>query len=323
VTQTASDKAGRSLPAPGRGIIGSAAQSRTTFDPPLMNMAYRKRNLQIRRSQIQETKESQLTYLEEELNTLDSEDNSFNTAEYRKHRIHEIDVDAQRQGREALNLYSNNFWRHDTRIAPIRGALAVWGLTIDDLDVSSFHGTSTKANERNECEVINEQLTYLGRRKGNVIPGVFQKYLTGHPKGAAGAWMLNGCLQMLDTGLIPGNRNADNIEEYLRKFEFIAFPNKNIQTDGIKAFSVTSFGFGQKGAQVIGVHPKYLFATLAEETFRTYQEKVLVRQKRAFRKFHEGMANNSLFIAKEKAPYAACEEMEYLLNPEARLSAGV
>jgi len=131
--------------------------------------------------------------------------------------------------------------------------------------------------------------------------------------------MLNGCLQMLNTGLIPGNRNADNIEDSLEKFDYIAFPSKNIQTVGIKAFSVTSFGFGQKGAQLIGVHPKFLFATLEEDRFRGYEKKVQMRQKKAVRKFYEGMANNSLFVAKEKAPYDAGEEMKFLLNPEARL----
>jgi 3-oxoacyl-(acyl-carrier-protein) synthase len=36
---------------------------------------------------------------------------------------------------------------------------------------------------------------------------VCQKYLTGHPKGPAAAWMLNGLLQALNDGIVPGNRN--------------------------------------------------------------------------------------------------------------------
>ena len=45
-------------------------------------------------------------------------------------------------------VLGNSFWKQDPRIAPLRGALATWGLTIDDLGVASFHGTSTVANDR-------------------------------------------------------------------------------------------------------------------------------------------------------------------------------
>ena len=70
--------------------------------------------------------------------------------------------------------------------------------------------------------------------------------MTGHPKGAAGAWMLNGAIQILESGLVPGNRNADNVDKLLEQYEYVLYPSRSIQTDGIKAVSVTSFGFGQK-----------------------------------------------------------------------------
>lgn len=57
--------------------------------------------------------------------------------------------------------------------------------------------------------------------------------------------MLNGITQVIQTGLIPGNRNADNISPELRKFEYLLYPSKSIQTYGIKAGLLTSFGFGQ------------------------------------------------------------------------------
>ena len=319
LTQTASDKISRSLPAPGKGILGSAIQKQTKYDSPLMSVTYRKRNIQMRLGQAKEMRELQLSYLEEELAELRSQKVSFDLAEYREQRIAGIDLDARRDEKDALNQYGNQFWIHDNRISPIRGALAVWGLTINDIDVVSFHGTSTKANEKNETGVIQEQLSYLGRTKGNVVPGVFQKNLTGHPKGPAGAWMLNGCLQMMDTGLIPGNRNADNIEDALEEFDYLVYPNKSIQTQGIRAFSVTSFGFGQKGAQVIGVHPKYVYATIEPEVFRVYEKKLRLREMKASRKFHEGLSNNSVFVAKENPPYEAYQEMKFLLDPEARL----
>ena len=135
----------------------------------------------------------------------------LDTDSYMRDRAENIEREAQRQVKSALNMYGNDFWRQDERIAPLRGALATWGLTLDDLGVASMHGTSTVANDKNETGIISEQMAHLGKSKGCVTLCVFQKYLTGHPKGAAAAWQLNGALQMLATGLVPGNRNADNV----------------------------------------------------------------------------------------------------------------
>lgn len=92
----------------------------------------------------------------------------------------------------------------DPTIAPLRRALAVWGLTIDDIGVASFHGTSTKANDKNESSVFNQQFAHLGRSKGNACPVIAQKWLTGHPKGGAAAWMFNGMTQSILSGIVPG-----------------------------------------------------------------------------------------------------------------------
>jgi fatty acid synthase subunit alpha len=94
-----------------------------------------------------------------------------------------------------------------------------------------------------------------------------------------------------------------------------------MQTDGIKAFSVTSFGFGQKGAQAIGIHPKYLYATLDQAEFQRYKIKVEARQKKAYRYFHNGLINNTLFVAKTHSPYANELESQVFLNPEYRVQA--
>ena len=89
---------------------------------------------------------------------------------------------------------------NEPTIAPLRGALSVWGLTVDDIAVASFHGTGTTANDINESKVTNMQMEHLGRKKGNPLMVVCQKWLTGHPKGAAAAWMTNGLIQAMTTG---------------------------------------------------------------------------------------------------------------------------
>jgi fatty acid synthase subunit alpha len=284
-------------------------------------MKYRRRQIERRTKQIQDDLEAELQYLVDEVEAIKAEGRSENEINaYAAERIRHVHKEAERQTKEVLRSYGNNFWKSDPSIAPLRGALATWGLTIDDLDVASFHGTSTKANDKNESSVICQQLSHLGRKKGNAVLGIFQKYLTGHPKGAAGAWMMNGCLQVLNSGLVPGNRNADNVDQVMEKFDYIVYPSRSIQTDGVRAFSVTSFGFGQKGAQAIGIHPKYLYATLDEQAFNEYRTKVQARQKKAYRFFHNGMINNTLFVAKDKSPYTDEQLSSVLLNPDARVA---
>ena len=319
-TATATDKIGRSVPAPGQGVLTTAREVPSKFPSPLLDINYRRRQLELRKNHIKQWQESELMYLQEEISAMKSQDSTFDESEYAQDRAQHIAREAVRQEKEALNSLGNNFWKQDDRIAPLRGALATWGLTIDDLGVASFHGTSTVANDKNESDVICQQMKHLGRKKGNALLGIFQKYLTGHPKGAAGAWMFNGCLQVLNSGLVPGNRNADNVDKIMEKFDYIVYPSKAIQTDGIKAFSVTSFGFGQKGAQAIGIHPKYLYATLDQAQYQTYRTKVQARQKRAYRYFHNGLITNTLFVAKTHSPYADVQQSQIFLNPAARVS---
>lgn len=322
LTTTATDKIGRSVPAPGQGVLTTARENPGKFPSPMLDIKYRKRQLDLRRRAIKNWQESELLYLQEEVAAMKSQAGfGFNEQEYMEDRAVHIEKEAKRQEKEAQYSLGNNFWKQDPTIAPLRGALATWGLTIDDLGVASFHGTSTVANDKNESDVICQQMKHLGRKKGNALLGIFQKYLTGHPKGAAGAWMFNGCLQVLNSGLVPGNRNADNVDQVMEKFDYIVYPSKSLQTDGIKAFSVTSFGFGQKGAQAIGIHPKYLYATLDEADFQRYKVKVEARQKKAYRYFHNGLINNTLFVAKTKSPYADEMMPKVFLNPDQRVEA--
>jgi fatty acid synthase subunit alpha len=320
LTATATDKIGRSVPAPGMGVLTTARENPGRFPSPLLDIKYRRRQIELRKKNIKQWQEAELQYLHEEIAAMKAQGGEFNEEEYAQSRAMHIEIEAARQERDVLNSLGNSFWKKDPTIAPLRGCLATWGLTIDDLSVASFHGTSTVANDKNESSVISNQLKHLGRTKGNAIMGVFQKFLTGHPKGAAGAFMFNGCLQVLNSGLIPGNRNADNVDEVMEQFDYIVYPSRSIQTDGVKAFSVTSFGFGQKGAQAIGIHPKYLFATLDQATYLAYRTKVEARQKKAYRYFHNGLITNTLFVAKSDPPFSEDQEVPVFLNPDARVS---
>ncbi|CBF80164.1 STCJ_EMENI Putative sterigmatocystin biosynthesis fatty acid synthase alpha subunit [Aspergillus nidulans FGSC A4] len=203
--------------------------------------------------------------------------------------------------------------------APIRTALARWGLGIDDITVASLHATSTPANDTNEPLVIQREMTHLGRTSGRPLWAICQKFVTGHPKAPAAAWMLNGCLQVLDTGLVPGNRNADDVDPALRSFSHLCFPIRSIQTDGIKAFLLNSCGFGQKEAQLVGVHPRYFLGLLSEPEFEEYRTRRQLRIAGAERAYISAMMTNSIVCVQSHPPFGPAEMHSILLDPSARI----
>ena len=186
LTATASDKIGRSVTPPGQGILTLSREDPTNYSSPLLNLEYRRRQLQYQLDDINTRREAAVYLAKGEL-TASKIGQDFDGAELLSSQTSHIDRIAHHQRREALNTWGNEFWKRDPTVAPLRSALATWGLTIEDLNVASLHGTSTQANDKVEGDVICKQLRHLGRSKGNVILGICQKYLTGDPKGPAGA----------------------------------------------------------------------------------------------------------------------------------------
>ncbi|KAJ2557614.1 fatty acid synthase alpha subunit Lsd1, partial [Coemansia sp. RSA 1933] len=343
MTATATDKEGRSVPAPGKGVLTSARElPRVGPAPPLLDIAYRRRQLDLRRAQIDDWLRSERALtIANHSSSLSSSDaagasSSFVCAPARHHSppqdpaaavlkglLAHVDLTAQRLHAEALDSWGNDFWKGNPYIAPLRGALAVWGLSIDDIGVASFHGTSTKANDINEAEIVDRQFRHLGRSPGNVVFSICQKYLTGHPKGPASIWMLNGLLQSLLTGIVPGNRNADNIAPELQQSDFIVYPSRSIQTTGLKAGLLKSFGFGQVGAECLLVHPDYLFATLSRDRLEEYSRKVAKRQASSYRYRHNVLVGaHPMVQVKDKPPFTADQEELLYLSPLQRLGFG-
>ncbi|CUA68512.1 fatty acid synthase subunit beta, fungi type [Rhizoctonia solani] len=302
-TSTSTDKAGRSIPAPGRGVLSVAREITPKQSLRILDVDYRLRQLAFRRKQISE-------WMENELETLKDDPDAAELAA-------EVEKEAARQEKDALATYGM-LEGSDPRIAPLRRALAVWGLTADDIGVISIHGTSTKANDLNEPHVYNDIFTAIQRTPGNAVPVIAQKNLTGHPKGAAAAWMLLGLCQCINSGVIPGNRNADNIDPALRDFEYLVFPSRSIHTDGIKAGLMTSFGFGQVGGSALILHPRYLFASIGASEYKAYTERNRIRAMSSYKAMSEMMTTNSLVKIKEHPPFAPEIEGDVLLNPLAR-----
>ncbi|KAJ2825374.1 fatty acid synthase alpha subunit Lsd1, partial [Coemansia furcata] len=234
-------------------------------------------------------------------------------------QIEQVEEDHAHHRRMLQDMWGNEFWKGRPGISALRGSLAVWGLMADDIGLASFHGTSTVANDKNESDVLNAQLSHLGRTPGHVVPVVCQKWLTGHPKGAAASFMLNGVIQSLRTGLIPGNRNADNIDKELEEFDYALYLSKSIQTLGIKAGLIKSFGFGQVGGELLVVHPDYLLATLTRKQLDEYNIKLKQRNTKSERYWQDTLVGNHPFVqVKSSPPYTVEQEKRVYLNPLAR-----
>ena len=60
-------------------------------------------------------------------------------------RLVALEQEAVAQEKQALAMYGM-LEGSDPTVAPLRRALAVWGLDADDIGVVSIHGTSTVAN---------------------------------------------------------------------------------------------------------------------------------------------------------------------------------
>ncbi|KAJ2057394.1 fatty acid synthase alpha subunit Lsd1 [Coemansia sp. S146] len=311
---TATDKQGRSVPAPGKGVLTSAREIKTGTPPRLLDFNYRRRQMELHMAAVDELRVEELSALAGTVDPLDGKSSTVHAS-----LVDQVEAQYQRQRRSLQDMWSNEFWKNNPAISPLRGCLAVWGLTADDIGLASFHGTSTMANDKNESEVLDTQLGKIGRTLGHVVPAVCQKWLTGHSKGAAACYMLNGVIQSLRTGLIPGNRNADNIDQDLQRFEYVVYPSKSVQTSGIKAGLLKSFGFGQVGGELLILHSDYLLATLTQEQLAEYNVKLQQRDAKSERYWQDTLVGNHPFIqVKSQPPFTAEQEKIVFLDPLAR-----
>ena len=251
---TATDQAGRSIPAPGQGILTTAREAARGAGEALsrvLDPAYRRRRLA-------RDLAAAATWAQEEEAEVAAEaaaaalaarsseaagdgeaaggGGSAVAALAAARRIAEIAHERAHLERSARRAWCLDFAGSAGAgaVAPLRAALAAWGLGPDDITLGSFHGacatreeggcrgvsamrgtpfphlwapagTGTQANDVNESDVTHAQLAHLGRSPGRPLLVVAQKHLTGHPKGAAAAWMVNGALQV---SLQGGGRRA-------------------------------------------------------------------------------------------------------------------
>ncbi|EIM63337.1 beta-ketoacyl-[acyl-carrier-protein] synthase family protein [Desulfobacter postgatei] len=114
------------------------------------------------------------------------------------------------------------------------------GITPEQIDYISLHGTGTEANDRAEALAVN-RLFNKNRPAASSVKGA-----TGHPMAAAGAIEAVICAMAVSKGFIPGNTGFSAPDPELN---FIPVPNP-IQQPVHRVLSNT-FGFGGNNAAIV------------------------------------------------------------------------
>ena len=225
--------------------------------------------------------------------------------------------------------------------------LAKLGVTPDDIAVVTKHDTSTNANDPNESELHNTLAHAIGRTDGNPLFVISQKTLTGHAKGGACIFQVNGLTQLFKSGVIPANAALDCVDPKLQRDDHMVWVRKPLRIGGgedefgretagrpVKAGLATSLGFGHVSGFVALVHPGAFEAAVAkadgEAALEAWRERANARLAAGQRHLEEGMMGRAALyepidnrrFREDHRGYDHHEvEKAMLLNPDARLGA--
>ena len=225
--------------------------------------------------------------------------------------------------------------------------LAKLGVSADDIAVVSKHDTSTNANDPNESELHNTLAHAIGRTDGNPLFVISQKTLTGHAKGGACIFQVNGLTQLFKSGVIPANAALDCVDPKLQRDDHMVWVRKPLRIGGgedefgretagrpVKAGLATSLGFGHVSGFVALVHPGAFEAAVAkadgEAALEAWRERANARLAAGQRHLEEGMMGRAALYEpidnrrfhEDKRGYDSHEvEKAMLLDPDARLGA--
>lgn len=212
--------------------------------------------------------------------------------------------------------------------------LAELGVTPDDIAVVSKHDTSTNANDPNESELHNTLAHAIGRTDGNPLFVISQKTLTGHAKGGACIFQVNGITQLFNSGEIPANVSLDCVDPKLRRDDHMVWLTKPLHIGTVKAALATSLGFGHVSGFVAVVNPGAFEASVAhtagDEALKQWRAQANARLAKGQRHLFKGMMGRAALYEpidnrrfhEDSRHYDAHEiEKSMLLNPQARLNA--
>ena len=152
-------------------------------------------------------------------------------------RVADLEAEAFRQEKEVLATYGMLMQSSEgadpcKHCSPLlcTCCLGVWGLPADDIGVLFIHVTSAQGpTRRTRRDVYMEHdFEELDCSPGNAVPIMAQKSLVGHSKGGAAAWQMAGLLQSVESGVVPGNHDADNVDALFQQRSLLMFSSKII-----------------------------------------------------------------------------------------------
>ena len=212
--------------------------------------------------------------------------------------------------------------------------LARLGVTPDDIAVVSKHDTSTNANDPNESELHNTLAHAIGRTNGNPLFVISQKTLTGHAKGGACIFQVNGLTQLFKSGVIPANASLDCVDPKLERDDHMVWLTKPLHVGRVKAGLATSLGFGHVSGFAAIVNPGAFEAAVAhaagDKALEEWRERANARLAAGQRRLEEGMMGRAALYEpidnrrfhEDHRGYDHHEvEKAMLLDPDARLGA--
>ncbi|TPF97856.1 ACP S-malonyltransferase [Bifidobacterium sp. UTCIF-39] len=220
--------------------------------------------------------------------------------------------------------------------------LAKLGVTPDDIAVVSKHDTSTNANDPNESELHNTLAHAIGRTDGNPLFVISQKTLTGHAKGGACIFQVNGLTQLFNSGVIPANASLDCVDPKLRRDDHMVWLRSplTVGAGAVQAGLATSLGFGHVSGFAAIVNPGAFEAAVAhtagEDALAEWRRRANARLAAGQRRLENGMMGRAALYEPidnrrfredgtrlaDGTRYNGHEvEKAMLLNPNARLGA--
>ena len=305
-TSTHSDGISPSIPAPGLGIASTAAKSNNLLEEELRN--YLSAGL------------SQENSLEQVLELNKKIKDKINSKEF-EHLFEGETLDKIK--RILLGYINQDFYLNDRRLSPLESALAVYGLSADDITLVYKHDTSTQANDYNENKLHFNIQSNIGRSKLNPLLVVSQKRLTGHSKGGAAVFQSIGLLQSMIEGKVSGNINLEDVDTRMNEFPAICFTDETIDVGKhtIKAGLVTSLGFGHVGMIGLFLHPNFYLASLNKEQKNLYLQRRKKREKYTIYRSNEYKVNlgKPLYERKMKPPFDESQELEIFTDSARRI----
>lgn len=132
-TNMSADKASRSVPAPGKGVLVNARETLSTkLPPPLVSISARRELLDLRKRQIRDWCEASIQDVLSDPHDVLLFPATEDVERHRDECISALEEEAKRQVAEATFNLGNSFWKDCTKqqISPLRGSLATWGLGI-------------------------------------------------------------------------------------------------------------------------------------------------------------------------------------------------